>query len=192
MHAHGTITIHAAYILAFALGVASCGETAGQPANAPGASSDADVIPGEGVRDEPPPEVDDELATDQEGTDPGDDEAEASGEDRDVGVSLKSSRDKDELRAVVDANQEPVQACYRQALKRAPKLRGMMVVTVEIDPEGAVTSAVLDEGLSQVTDAELAKCAVDFIRTVKFPASPKGMITTYHHPFKFKPPKNKP
>jgi TonB family protein len=171
-------------------GVVACGEVVRGPETAP---------------QTPPPEeendlgeiTDGELAGEHpagggEAGDPGLDEGaedgppDVGGGDK-VGAPRDPSRDMTLIADIVKKHRQPVRDCYEAAAKKHPGLQGNLVIHFEIDPEGKVTSAKLNEQRSKIKEPELVECAVKVIKGLKFPASPKGMITEVNYPYNFKP-----
>lgn len=80
---------------------------------------------------------------------------------------------KDAIRAVVRAHIGEVRACYEAGLARNPDLRGRVVLTFTIAPDGAVTDVVAVDELSDALP--VARCCVDAARAWRFP-SPFGRV----------------
>ena len=101
-----------------------------------------------------------------------------------------SDRDLGQIQAIVgsDQNRKPVRACYEKAQKEIPELKGTMTIKFVLDPEGNVKTAELVPERSEIKSPDVAKCAIDLIKALKFPKSPKGMETTVNYPYNFKPP----
>jgi TonB family protein len=179
----------AALAFGAALMVAACGEVVRGPAEAPEAAQPAnedaeidEITEGEIAReragtteteDEQPEEEADDGPPDTEGAK--------------VGAPRDTSRDLSEIAALVKQHRQPVRQCYEEAAKKQPGLQGTMVIHFEVDPEGNVSSARLAEERSQVKVPELVNCAINVIKSIKFPASAKGMISEVNYPYTFKP-----
>lgn len=74
--------------------------------------------------------------------------------------------------------------CYDPALKRNPNLKGELVLQVVIADRGEVKEAKALQGL----EAEFDTCAVNLVRTFRFPEPYKGKPVTLNHPMRFVPP----
>jgi TonB family protein len=121
----------------------------------------------------------------EEGEQAGDDSGEEASAEG--GGDAEGSRDLTVIAQLVKQHRDPVRDCYEKARKKNPKLQGKMVIHFELDPEGKVTSAKLNEGRSEISDPDLVACAIKVIKGIPFPASSKGMVTEVNYPYNFKP-----
>jgi TonB family protein len=99
----------------------------------------------------------------------------------------KDARGKDEIQAVIAANRAKVRTCYDAALKNNPGIAGDLVVSFVINPDGSVKSAEVNWSESELHVPELDSCAVDVLRTLKFPPSSRGLESKVNYPFNFNP-----
>jgi TonB family protein len=99
----------------------------------------------------------------------------------------KDARGKTEIQAVVAANRDKVRACYDAALKNNPGIAGDLVVAFVINPDGSVKSAEVNWSESELHVPELDSCAIDVLRTLKFPPSSRGLESKVNYPFNFNP-----
>lgn len=97
------------------------------------------------------------------------------------------TRSKEQIQAVIAANRERVRACYDAAQKKEPGLQGDLVVAFVINPDGSVKSAEVNASESEIHSPELDSCAIDVLKTLKFPASSRGLESKVNYPFNFKP-----
>jgi outer membrane biosynthesis protein TonB len=195
-----------------ALTLGGCGEVAGAPAESPESAKPkrdptdlSSVTDGEIKGDDGDTKADQasaKPASEDEGTAEPKGGASADqpkgGADTDAGKPKNSatesaddegSRNETVIAKYVGAQRQPVRDCYDRELKKKPGLKGKLVIHFEIDPEGKVTKAELNEKRSEIKDPDLVACAVKVIRGIKFPASSKGMVTESNYPYEFKPPR---
>jgi TonB family protein len=99
----------------------------------------------------------------------------------------KDARGKDEIQAVIAANRAKMRSCYDAALKNNPGIAGDLVVSFVINPDGSVKSAEVNWSESELHVPELDSCAVDVLRTLKFPPSSRGLESKVNYPFNFNP-----
>lgn len=99
----------------------------------------------------------------------------------------KDARSKEEIQRVISENRDKVRACYEAALKQNPGIQGDLVVDFVIDPEGRVKSAEVNWSESELHIPELDTCAADVVKTLKFPASSRGLESKVSYPFNFNP-----
>jgi TonB family protein len=151
----------------------ACGP--GQPAQAPSPEAEPAPAPTEAALSpaEPP-------AAPAESTTPAP-EASQSG--------ARDARGKEEIQAVLVANRDQVRACYDAALKNNPGIHGDVVVAFVINPDGSVKSAEVNWSESEIHVPELDSCAVDVVRSLKFPPSSRGLESKVNYPFNFNPPR---
>lgn len=97
------------------------------------------------------------------------------------------ARGKDQIQTVIAANRERVRACYDAAQKNDPGIQGDLVVTFVINPDGSVKSAEVNPQESEIHSPELDTCAIGVLKTLKFPASSRGLESKVNYPFNFKP-----
>jgi hypothetical protein len=91
------------------------------------------------------------------------------------------------LLAVVRKYAAGIRFCYDNELKRAPTLRGKLVVAITVAASGEVTDARVVE--DTLRSGELTSCAIAQIRTWKFPRIADGVVT-FQAPFVFTPPES--
>jgi TonB family protein len=99
----------------------------------------------------------------------------------------KDTRGKEEIQAVIAANREQVRACYEAALKKNPGIAGDLMIAFVINPDGSVKSAEVDATESELHVPELDSCATNVLKTLKFPASSRGLESKVNYPFNFNP-----
>jgi TonB family protein len=104
----------------------------------------------------------------------------------------KDTRGKEEIQQVMAANREKVRACYDAALPQNPGIQGSLVVDFVIDPHGDVKQAEVNWSQSELHVPELDTCAVEAVKSFKFPASSRGLESKVSYPFNFKPPRTDP
>lgn len=88
---------------------------------------------------------------------------------------------------VIRVHRAKFRACYDQASQNTPDLRGKVELTFTILPDGAVKSARVDEGRSDIRDEGMAACLVKVVQAIRFPAASEEVGSTMHYPFDFKP-----
>jgi TonB family protein len=104
----------------------------------------------------------------------------------------KDTRGKEEIQQVMAANRDKVRACYDAALPQNPGIQGDLVVDFVIDPHGEVKQAEVNWSQSELHVPEIDTCAVEAVKSIKFPASSRGLESKVSYPFNFKPPRTDP
>ncbi len=99
----------------------------------------------------------------------------------------KETRTMDVIRGVVLKNRQKVRDCYERELAKSPGLRGTLTIHFKLDPRGNVEFAKLNAPRSTLKQPVLAKCAIDTIKSLKFPESSRGFESEVNYPFDFKP-----
>jgi TonB family protein len=102
-------------------------------------------------------------------------------------VEPADTRGKEQIQAIIAANRERVRSCYVAALPKNPGIQGDLVIGFVINPDGSVKSAEVNTTESELHVPELDSCAVDVLKTLKFPASSRGLESKVNYPFNFKP-----
>jgi TonB family protein len=104
----------------------------------------------------------------------------------------RDARGKDEIAQVMASNRDKVRACYDAALAQNPGIAGDLVLSFTIDPRGDVKQAEVNWSESDLHIPELDTCAVDAVRSFKFPPSSRGLESKVNYPFNFNPPRTNP
>ncbi|MDW8019719.1 MAG: AgmX/PglI C-terminal domain-containing protein [Chloroherpetonaceae bacterium] len=91
-------------------------------------------------------------------------------------------RSKEEIEAVVKANQPAIYACYVEA-RQAGDIKGTMVVRVLIAPDGAVRDAQIVK--TSITNQNMQRCIVGKMRRMKFKAISGSTIQQVDIPYDF-------
>jgi len=99
----------------------------------------------------------------------------------------EETRSTQSIQKVIIDNRKPIRACYDNAKKDLPTLKGTMTIHFVLDPEGNVKKAELNQERSDLKSPALVDCALAHLKKLKFPPSSKGMDTTVNYPFDFKP-----
>lgn len=97
------------------------------------------------------------------------------------------TRGKEDIQRVVADNRDKVRACYDAALATNPGIKGDLVISFVIDPEGNVKAAETNWSESDLHVPELDTCAVEAVKTFKFPPSSRGLESKVNYPFNFNP-----
>lgn len=97
------------------------------------------------------------------------------------------TRGKEDIQRVVAENRDKVRACYDAALSTNPGIKGDLVISFVIDPEGNVKAAEANWSESDLHVPELDTCAVEAVKTFKFPPSSRGLESKVNYPFNFNP-----
>jgi TonB family protein len=166
--------------LALALGCASAAPPPEAPAEASPASSEEAVAPDAPAGDPSPAPEPGPAAPEPSAAAPASN-ATAS--------PARDSRGKQEIQQVMADNRDKVRACYDAALAKNPGIAGDLVIDFTIDPRGDVKQADVNWSQSEIHIPELDNCAADAVRSLKFPASSRGLESKVSYPFNFNPPR---
>jgi outer membrane biosynthesis protein TonB len=94
-------------------------------------------------------------------------------------------RSNQTLLAVVRRYAPGIQFCYENELKKSPGLRGKLIVSLTVEPDGTVSNVLLVE--DSLRSAAVTDCVTAQMRGWKFPAIESGTVT-FKTPFVFTPP----
>lgn len=89
--------------------------------------------------------------------------------------------DREQIKAIVQANWEDVEACYERVLRRKPSTRGTLTLEWYILGSGEVTQVAVIQPLEPALD----KCVVERVSKWKFPHPPNYMSARVSYPFEF-------
>jgi len=81
-----------------------------------------------------------------------------------------------------------IQACYEQALKTKPELRGTVDINFVVAPDGKVAHADVSESDDALNDVPTLDCILGEIRKLTFP-EPNGGRVFINYPLRLEPPK---
>lgn len=104
-----------------------------------------------------------------------------------MGPSKDPGRTKEDVMAIIQAHRPEARACYDNGVKTHPGIAGKLDITWKIDVKGNVTEVGVDATKSDIHEPSVIQCVQSVIRSIKFAESPRGMESTMHYPFDFKP-----
>ena len=103
------------------------------------------------------------------------------------GHSQEPGRRREDIQTIVMSRRDEARACYDKGLKDHPGIEGDLTVMFVIDPQGAVSEAVVDSGKSTINEPSVGACITDIIKKIKFAPSKGGFETRANYPFNFHP-----
>lgn len=102
-------------------------------------------------------------------------------------VDAGSSDRLDGIKTVVLGSRDKFRACFDTWAKaNASGKEVNVLLEIKLAPDGAFISGAFDPAKTELVDKTAESCMVDVAKSLTYPASPKGMETTYRHPFVFK------
>jgi TonB family protein len=101
--------------------------------------------------------------------------------------SAAPERSKEDLMAIISGNRDAFRVCYDASAKKHPGIKGRFVLNFVLNPDGKVKSAAADPTKSEIHASDLETCAIDVLKSLKFPPSKKGFESTVSYPFDFNP-----
>jgi TonB family protein len=124
----------------------------------------------------------DSASTDESDSNAGSDPAGAGGSE-----DPQDTRTTEVMAQVVKDNRHLFRLCYEKVQKKTPDIKGDLVVSFTVSPQGKVTKAEVDGNASTLKNAEVGACAVEEMKKLTFPESSRGMESTMNYPFNFNP-----
>jgi len=97
------------------------------------------------------------------------------------------TRTMEVIAKIVKDQRQPVRDCYDKARKELPTLKGDMVISFDLDPDGKVKKIELNQQRSTLKAPAVVDCAIATIKSLKFPPSSRGMETQVNYPYNFNP-----
>ncbi|TNE49380.1 MAG: energy transducer TonB [Deltaproteobacteria bacterium] len=92
---------------------------------------------------------------------------------------------KNEIRSVIRANQRKFRYCYEKELLKKSSLKGRVVVSFQIQPNGTTGKVGLRS--SSLKDSKVESCILRVFRRMRFPAPPGGGVVRVNYPLVFSP-----
>jgi hypothetical protein len=111
----------------------------------------------------------------------------ASGKPAPPDTKKEETRTSEVIAKVVKDNRQKFRDCYDKAQKDLPTLKGDMVLTFTLDPEGKVKKVELNQNTSTLKSPAVVDCSIKVMQGLKFPPSSRGMETVANYPFNFNP-----
>lgn len=99
----------------------------------------------------------------------------------------QDTRTTEVMAQVVKDNRHLFRLCYEKVQKKTPDIKGDLVVSFTVSPQGKVTKAEIDMDASTLKNAEVGSCAAEEMKKLTFPESSRGMESTMNYPFNFNP-----
>jgi hypothetical protein len=87
---------------------------------------------------------------------------------------------------VITQNTDKYRACFDGWGHSNPGGEIKVMLSIQLDKEGGLTSAALKPDESDVVDKQMEACIATISKSLKFPVSPGGQGTRYNHRFVFK------
>lgn len=122
----------------------------------------------------------DDMASDDPAEEPAADSTKASSEEEDT-------RTTETMAKVVQANRHLFRACYEKVQKDIPNLKGDIVITFVVSPQGSVTKSVVNDEASTLKNKEVGQCCAEEMKKLTFSQSSRGMESEVNYPFNFNP-----
>ena len=89
--------------------------------------------------------------------------------------------DKDAIKRTIEAQRDPIRACYERALQTQPGLTGKVVASFVIGLDGKVVQST-----ATGIDPGVATCIAGAIQAMTFP-KPDGGVVSVNYPFELAP-----
>lgn len=99
----------------------------------------------------------------------------------------EETRTAEVIAKVVKDNRQKFRDCYDKAQKDLPSLKGDMVLSFTLDPEGKVKKVELNQQTSTLKSPAVVDCSIKVMQGLTFPPSSRGMETVANYPFNFNP-----
>jgi Ca-activated chloride channel homolog len=97
--------------------------------------------------------------------------------------AITGSLDKSLIQSAIQSMRGRIRRCYEQRLEADPSLSGRIIVALSIGPDGRVLAAKIDA--KTLEDAELERCILSAMRSLRFPPPAGGGTIQVRYPFVF-------
>ena len=173
--------------LLLALGATGCAGGQQQRAQSSDSAGNGDEDEAAAMAD-----IDEYLAEEGEGDEWGDDkaggdeQAASTGDAADNSPRHTSDERREQIRLLIKAKRPSVAACYNMARKDDPKIGKKIAIRFVLNPDGTLKGEpTIDPDRTDITNETVIGCTIDIIKSIEYPAHPKGMETTFTYPFGF-------
>ena len=99
--------------------------------------------------------------------------------------AAEANMDKAVIQSVVQAHTGDIYACYQDALKQTPDLKGKVMVKWVVGSDGAVKSSTIAKEESTIDNAQFENCLLTKLNLWTFPAPKNGGEVAIDYPFEF-------
>jgi hypothetical protein len=93
--------------------------------------------------------------------------------------------DREAVRRVFKSHLSEFKKCYEAEYSKNKTLTGKVVLFLEITDESVVKTANIKS--TTLKNENVENCLIDKVKTLAFPAAPKGTVETVTYPFVFRP-----
>ncbi len=104
-------------------------------------------------------------------------------------TTSKDAGASDRMKPILDLvtqNRDKFRACFDEWGKQNPGREVKITLSIKLKESGELITAAFKADESDLADKKMEACMAGVVGGIKFPASPKGMETTYNHRFNFK------
>lgn len=98
--------------------------------------------------------------------------------------TVTSGLHKDQISDVIEANKEPLVACYEKEMIQNPKLEGQVNIAFVIGTKGNVTDTKILPGT--LNDKKVETCIEKVVANLRFPEPNGNVAVKVNYPFKFR------
>jgi hypothetical protein len=88
------------------------------------------------------------------------------------------------LTELIKTKREGFRCCFDIWAKDHPGAAGTVKMVLKLKPDGALTSVEFADTANRVADVE--PCVAELAKSLTYPRSPSGKVTTFSYPFDFK------
>jgi hypothetical protein len=98
---------------------------------------------------------------------------------------VDDSRTTESIRKIINDNRATFKKCYEDERKKAPDLKGTVVLELTMDADGKLTSSGVDAEESTIKVRAVTDCIVKVAQGLKYPPSSKGLDKDFRYQFGF-------
>jgi len=87
---------------------------------------------------------------------------------------------------IVKSKRDAYRCCFDLWAKKNPGQKGKVTLVFELAPDGTLKGTKVDQDKSDIHAPEVESCMGDVSKSLTYPKSPTGKVTTFTYPFEFK------
>jgi len=98
---------------------------------------------------------------------------------------VDDSRTTEAIHKIIKDNRKTFKKCYEDERKKAPDLKGTVLLKLTLDAEGKIKSAGIDPDETTIKVKAVSDCIIKVAQSLTYPPSSKGLDKDFQYKFGF-------
>jgi hypothetical protein len=98
---------------------------------------------------------------------------------------VDDSRTTEAIHKIIKENRKTFKKCYEDERKKAPDLKGTVLLKLTLDAEGKIKSVGIDPDETTIKVKAVSDCIIKVAQTLTYPPSSKGLDKDFQYKFGF-------